>query len=334
MTAPRRVIFGCAGLRLSSGERRFFGAAQPWGFILFARNIADPAQLRALVDDLRAAVGRDAPVLIDQEGGRVQRMGPPYWRGWLPPLEQTARAIARARDPGRAMYLRGRLIAAELAAVGIDVNCAPLADIAGAATHPFLRNRCYGETPDMVATLARAMAKGLMGGGVLPVIKHLPGHGRAQSDSHLALPVVDAAADVLETSDFAPFQALNDLPLGMTGHLLFPMLDPSGPVTTSARMIALIRDRIGFGGALMTDDISMQALAGPVTARAAAALAAGCDLVLHCNGDPAEMEALTQVCPVLDGAAQARCDAALAARRASDTADLVALAKEYDALLA
>lgn len=330
MSAPRRVIFGCAGPRLEPDAARFFAQAQPWGFILFARNIVDPAQVRALTEALRAAVGRPAPVLIDQEGGRVQRLGPPHWRAWMPPLEQTA----RARDPVRAMELRGRLIAAELTAAGIDVNCAPLADIACAATHPFLRNRCYGEDPAQVTACARAMARGLMAGGVLPVVKHLPGHGRARSDSHHALPVVDAVPEVLEATDFAPFRALADLPLGMTGHLLFPGLDPQAPVTTSARMIAQIRESIGFDGALMTDDISMQALAGPVADRGKAALAAGCDLVLHCNGDMAEMAALAEVCPLLDGAARDRCAAALATRRAADDADLAALSAEYEALMA
>lgn len=330
MSTSRRVIFGCAGPRLEPDEARFFAQAQPWGFILFARNVEDPAQVRALTEDLRAAVGRAAPVLIDQEGGRVQRLGPPHWRAWMPPLEQTA----RARDPVRAMELRGRLIAAELTAAGIDVNCAPLADIACAATHPFLRNRCYGEDPAQVTACARAMARGLMAGGVLPVVKHLPGHGRARSDSHHALPVVDAVPEVLEATDFAPFRALADLPLGMTGHLLFPGLDPQAPVTTSARMIAQIRESIGFDGALMTDDISMQALAGPVADRGKAALAAGCDLVLHCNGDMAEMAALAEVCPLLDGAARDRCAAALATRRAADDADLAALSAEYEALMA
>ncbi len=330
MSPPRRVIFGCTGPRLDPDEARFFAQAQPWGFILFARNVVDPAQLRRLTEALRGAVGRAAPVLIDQEGGRVQRLGPPHWRGWMPPLDQTARAC----DPVRAMELRGRLIAAELAAAGIDVNCAPLADIAGAETHPFLRNRCYGEDPAQVTACARAMDKGLMAGGVLPVLKHLPGHGRARSDSHHALPVVDAALADLEATDFAPFRALSDLPLGMTGHLLFPGLDGQAPVTTSARMIAMIREGLGFDGALMTDDISMQALAGPVADRGQAALAAGCDLVLHCNGDMAEMAALAEVCPPLDGAARDRCAAALATRRAADDADLAALSAEYDALMA
>ena len=329
MSTPRQVIFGCAGPRLTTPERAFLARANPWGFILFARNIETPAQLAGLVADLRAAVGHHAPVLIDQEGGRVQRMGPPHWRAWLPPLDQTA----RARDPQRAMYLRGRLIAADLAVAGIDVNCAPLADLAWPETHPFLRNRCYGTDPAQVATLARAMADGLLAGGVLPVLKHIPGHGRARADSHLALPVVNTPEAELHRTDFAPFRALADLPLGMTGHLMFPGLDPDAPVTTSPRLIGLIREGLGFQGALMTDDISMQALAGPVTARAGAALAAGCDLVLHCNGDLAEMTALAELCPPLSGPAKARCDAAVAARTTHDDADLQALAEDYAQLL-
>lgn len=329
MSTPRALILGCAGPQLSRSERAFFADAQPWGFILFGRNIQAPDQLRALVADLRAAVGRAAPVLVDQEGGRVQRLAPPHWFGWMPPLDQGALVL----EPVRAMYLRGRVIAAELTAAGIDVNCAPLADIARPETHVFLRNRCYGDTPEDVTARARAMADGLMDGGVLPVLKHLPGHGRARVDSHMALPVVDAGLDALKDTDFAPFRALSDLPLGMTGHLRFPKLDPQAPVTTSPTLIALIRERLGFDGALMTDDISMSALRGPVAARAEAALAAGCDLVLHCNGAPHEMAALAEICLPLSGEAARRCDAALAQRRAPKPDTLEDLAAAYAALL-
>lgn len=328
-SGPRAVIFGCAGLELCAQERRFFAASQPWGAILFACNIETPDQLRALTSDLRNAVGRDLPILIDQEGGRVQRMRPPHWREWLPALDQGV----MARDPVRAMALRGRLLAAELRDVGIDVNCAPLADIAGAQTHAVLRNRCYGETLREVVARARAMADGLLAGGVLPVLKHIPGHGRATLDSHLDLPVVDASADDLAATDFAAFSALRDLPLGMTAHLVFRALDPAGPATTSPRMIRMIREEIGFAGLLMTDDISMQALRGAVTERAQAALAAGCDLVLHCNGDMSEMEALADICPPLSGISAQRSVAALAARRGPDPVDLGALEAEYRALL-
>lgn len=327
--APRALILGCAGPRLTRSEAAFFARADPWGFILFARNVSDPAQLARLTSELRAAVGRAAPILVDQEGGRVQRLRAPHWREWLPPLDQTARAT----DPVRAMFLRGRLIALELHGAGIDVNCAPLADIACAGTHPFLHNRCYATTPDLVTRCARAMADGLTAGGVLPVLKHIPGHGRARADSHHDLPAVATDAATLAQTDFAPFRALADLPLGMTAHLLYRALDPDRPATLSPRIVTLIRAEIGFAGLLMTDDISMQALPGSLSARAAEALAAGCDIVLHCNGDLAEMEALATVCPPLAGTALGRARAAEAARHTPQPADPAALAAEYDALL-
>lgn len=328
-TAPRAVIFGCAGPRLTGAEKRFLSQANPWGAILFARNVETPSQLAALTAEWRDTLGRDLPIAIDQEGGRVQRLGPPHWRSWAPALVQTA----QARDPARAMYLRGRLIAADLFALGIDVNCAPLADIPRADTHRVLRNRCYGESVDQVIATARAMADGLRDGGVLPVVKHIPGHGRALQDSHVALPVVADSEATLRATDFAAFAALADLPLGMSAHVVFSAFDPDHPATTSDRMIRLIREEIGFDGALMTDDLSMQALAGSLDARANAALAAGCDLVLHCNGDLAEMQAVASVCPVLEGAARARCDRALASRAAPQPADLAALRAEYATLV-
>ena len=205
-------------------------AAQPWGAILFARNIDTPEQVSALTAEWRDCLGRDLPILVDQEGGRVQRLGPPHWRAWPPALVQSA----QSRDPVRAMYLRGRLIAAELAALGINVNCAPLADIARADTHAILRNRCYGQTLDQVVALARAMADGLRDGGVLPVLKHMPGHGRATLDSHLALPVVTQDAATLRAQDFAAFAALSDLPLAMSAHIVFSAIDPAQPATNIA----------------------------------------------------------------------------------------------------
>jgi len=324
-------ISGCAGPALTPDEAAFFRDADPWGFILFARNVESPGQLRRLTGDLRAAVGRDAPVLIDQEGGRVARLGPPHWRAWPAPRDEVGAAgPARA---ARAMYLRYRLIAAELRAAGIDVNCAPVADIATPATHPFLRNRCYGETAGAVAAIARAVADGLADGGVLPVLKHIPGHGRATADSHLALPRVAAPPAELEAGDFAAFRALADLPMAMTAHVVFDALDPDLPATLSPLAIEAIRGTIGFAGLLMTDDISMGALAGPVGARAAAARAAGCDLVLHCNGEPAEMAAVAEAAGALDGAAAARAARALAARRPPDDAAPEALAAERAAIL-
>jgi beta-N-acetylhexosaminidase len=322
--------FGCAGPALTREEARFFAEAQPWGFILFARNVVDPAQLIRLTGDLRAAVGRDAPILIDQEGGRVQRMGPPHWRQWRPPLDQLSGLAPGAA--ARAMQIRYRIIAGELRAVGIDVNCAPLADLARPETHPILRDRCYGETPVAVIGAARAVAEGLLSGGVLPVLKHIPGHGRATLDSHLDLPVVGAPRAVLEAEDFAAFRGLADLPLGMTAHIVYTAIDPDAPATISPAAIRAIREEIGFDGLLMTDDISMEALSGDVVARGRAALAAGCDIVLHCNGEMAEMAALAAALPPMTAQAQARDARAMAGRRPPAPVDIAALEAELDAL--
>ena len=324
------AIFGPAGLAVNAWERGFFREADPFGFILFARNIDTPGQLRRLTGDLRDTLGRDAPVLIDQEGGRVQRMRAPHWREYLPALDQ----MRRASDPLRAQYLRNLLIAQELRAVGIDVNCAPLADIAEEATHPFLQNRLYGSDVATVVAAARACADGLLAGGVLPVLKHIPGHGRARADSHLSLPRVTASADELATHDFAPFAALNDLPMGMTAHIVFAALDADHPATTSPKMMRVIRDQIGFDGVLMSDDLSMQALAGSMTDRATAAIAAGCDLILHCNGDPAEMGQVAKAAGAMTSQATGRADRALALRKMPETIDIAAVEAEFDALMA
>lgn len=322
-------ILGCAGTRLTPDETAFFRAADPWGFILFARNVESPDQVAALVADLREAVGWPAPVLIDQEGGRVARLRGPAWREWLPPLDQVERA---GNGAARSMYLRYRIIAHELADLGIDVNCVPCADIATDDTHPFLRNRCYGTGVGPVSGIARAAATGLMAGGVLPVLKHIPGHGRAAADSHEALPRVEASPEDLAAGDFAVFRMLSDLPLGMTAHVVYGAFDDR-PATLSARMIRLIREEIGFDGLLMTDDISMEALSGPVSARARASLDAGCDLVLHSNGDMAEMVALANEAGVLSAAGQARADAALGWRRAPEPVDIAALEDEFETLM-
>ena len=324
------AIFGPAALDITPWERGFFRDADPWGFILFARNIDSPDQLRRLTGDLRDVVGRDAPILIDQEGGRVQRMRSPHWRDYLPALDQ----MARAADPLRAQWLRYRLIAHDLLSVGIDVNCAPLADLAEDATHPFLQNRLYGRDVPTVVAAARACADGLLAGGVLPVLKHIPGHGRAQADSHLALPRVIASVDDLTAHDFAPFAALRDLPLGMTAHIVFDALDPDRPATTSPVMMQVIRDQIGFDGLLMTDDLSMQALAGSVTDRTHAAIAAGCDLILHCNGDKHEMTAVAQAAGAMSARAVIRANRALALRKTPETIDITALEAEFETLMA
>jgi beta-N-acetylhexosaminidase len=327
MTAA--AILGCGGPDLPQDEARFFRDADPWGFILFSRNVETPDQLRRLTAALREAVGRDAPVFIDQEGGRVQRLGPPHWRQWPAPLDQVE--AAGGQGP-RVMELRHRLIAADLRAVGIDANCAPCCDIAGPETHPFLRNRCFGTEPATVAEAALGAARGLLAGGVLPVVKHIPGHGRATADSHLTLPVVDAPRAALDASDFAPFRILADLPMAMTAHVVYTAVDPVLPATLSPDGIRLIRGDIGFDGLLMTDDMSMQALSGDLATLSAQALAAGCDVILHCNGARDEMASVLSAAGALSGRAAERAARALSFRRAPDDADLPALEAELVAL--
>ena len=321
-------ILAPAGPSLSPGEAAFFRAADPWGFILFQRNCETPAQLRRLTGDLRAAVGRDAPVLIDQEGGRVQRMRAPHWREWLPPLDQVERT-----GSSRAMYLRGLLIGAELLAHGVNVNCAPSGDIAWLETHPFLRNRCYGTDAATVTAMARACAEGLLDAGCLPVIKHAPGHGRATVDSHKGLPRIEAPLAELQETDFAPFRALADLPMMMTAHIVLPEIDAEVPLTLSGAGVRYLREEIGLKGLLMTDDISMGALQGSVSERGRAALGAGCDLVLHCNGDLAEMEALAEAAGAMAEAAQKRADIALSRRRTPTDIDIPAVEAEFGSLI-
>ena len=323
------TIIDADGLRLTAEEKALFREADPFGFILFARNIDTPDQVRALCAEMRDAVGREAVITVDQEGGRVQRLRAPHWREWLPPLDFVARAGAEAP---RAMYVMYRLIADELRAAGIDSNCAPMADVAGPETHAFLRNRCYGTDPDRVAELALAAGQGLLAGGVLPVVKHMPGHGRATMDSHFDLPQVSADRDSLEAVDFAPFRALRGMPMGMTAHLVYRALDDA-PATLSARMMRLIREDIGFDNLIMTDDISMKALSGTPAQNAAGAIAAGCDVVLFCNAPLAERRAVTEAAGRMTEAAQVRAERALAARRTPDDVDIPALERELEALL-
>ncbi len=330
MTA-RAAIFGCLGPVLSEVERAFFADADPWGFILFSRNIESPDQLRALTASLRETVGRDAPILIDQEGGRVARLRPPQWLDWMPPLDQMAAVAPQNRR--RAMSLRYRIIATELRALGIDVNCAPMLDVATPTSHEIILNRCYGHDPDTVAEMGRAVAEGLLAGGVLPIIKHIPGHGRADMDSHLELPVVDIDRETLAASDFLPFARLADLPMAMTAHIVYPAIDPDACATLSPRVIDMIRLDIGFGGLLMTDDLSMQALSGDFRTRTRAALAAGCDVILHCNGEPAEMTEILAETPVLAGDALRRAEAALAYRTAPEPFDFSQAIADFDALM-
>jgi len=323
------TILDASGLRLTAQEKALFRAVKPFGFILFARNIDTPDQVRALCDELREAAGHEAVITVDQEGGRVQRLRAPHWRDWTAPLDFVQAAGPKAAE---AMYLRFRLIADELHRVGIDSNCAPMVDVAGAQTHAFLRNRCYGTTPDAVATLGRAAADGMLAGGVLPVVKHMPGHGRATMDSHFDLPQVDAPRAALDTHDFAPFKALNDLPMGMTAHLVYDAIDPR-PATLSPAMMRLIREDIGFDNLIMTDDISMKALSGEVDAIAAGALAAGCDVVLYCNATLDDRTRVADTAGEMSDAAQTRAARALAMRRTPDDVDIPALTAKLDRLL-
>jgi beta-N-acetylhexosaminidase len=305
-------IFGCAGTTLSPEERAFFQEARPWGFILFKRNVETPDQVKALVQALRDAVDRpDAPVLIDQEGGRVQRLAPPHW-----PRYPTGRAYAAlaANDPltGRAIARLGaRLIAEDLRHLGITVDCAPVLDVPVPGADAIIGDRAYGESVASIASLGRAFAEGLIAGGVLPIIKHIPGHGRATADSHLALPVVEDDLATLEV-DFAPFRMLSDMPMAMTAHVVYSAIDAKRPATTSLDAIKFIRENLGFCGLIMSDDLSMKALRGDFAGRARRSLRAGCDVVLHCNGDMDEMQAVMAGTRSLSGQPLRRAEAALA----------------------
>lgn len=324
------AIFGCEGPRLTAWEADFFRDCDPLGFILFARNVETPAQLAQLCADLRSAVGRDAPILIDQEGGRVQRLRAPHWREFTPPLDA---ALAAGPHAPRLLALRARMICSELAALGIDANCAPVADIAGPHTHPFLRNRCYGLDAASVTAAARAVADAHLDMGLLPVMKHLPGHGRAGADTHHELPRVTADLADLTATDFAPFTALNDLPIAMTAHIIFDALDPENPATQSRAVIDHIRERIGFHGLLLTDDLNMQALSGDLAQRTARARAAGCDIALHCKGDAQEMVMVAMAAGTMGADTRARAAAALARRGPPKPVDIAGVEAEILALM-
>ena len=326
MTAPAAAIFGSSGPRLTATERAFFRDADPWGFILFARNVDTPDQVRALTSDMRDAVGRAAPVLVDQEGGRVQRFRPPHWRRFPPAMEDAARSLEEAAE---ALVLRYRLIAAELAAVGVDVNCAPLLDVAAPELTDAIGDRAIGRDPATVAALGGAVRRGLTAGGVLPVVKHLPGYGRAAVDPHVSLPITKVSREQLEF-DLAPFRAHADAPMGMTAHLIVECVDDEYPATTSGPVIDLIREEIGFDGLLMTDDISMGALSGTIAERTADSLGAGCDVVLHCNGEMDEMIAVADAAGALEADALRRAKAVDAIPRAVEEIDLDMVAARYE----
>ena len=331
----RAFITGVSGTELNAAEREFIRAQRPWGFILFKRNIEAPSQVTKLVGELRGELGEpDAPVLIDQEGGRVQRLGPPHW-----PVYPAGALFGRLYDLDAALgltaaRLSARLIAADLGELGVTVDCLPLADVPVAGADAVIGNRAYGTEPDKVAAIARAVTEGLEHGGILPVLKHIPGHGRATADTHFRLPVVDTPRAELERTDFAAFQPLADLPMAMTAHVVFSALDPAQPATTSATMInQVIRGVIGFQGLLMSDDVSMNALAGSIAERTRAILAAGCDIVLHCNGKLDEMREVAREAPELSGKALERARRALASRKAPLAFDRLKARAELDALI-
>jgi beta-N-acetylhexosaminidase len=331
----RAFITGVAGPELSAAEREFIRTERPWGFILFKRNIDTPAQVTHLVRELRDAGGNpEAPVLIDQEGGRVQRLGPPNW-----PVYPAGAVFSALYDIDpklglEAGRLSARLIADDLIRLGITVDCLPLADVPVDGADAVIGNRAYGTEPAKVAAIGRAVSQGLEQGGVLPVLKHIPGHGRATADTHFKLPEVDTAEKELERTDFAAFQPLADLPMAMTAHVVFSALDPAHPATTSATIIRqVIRGVIGFQGLLMSDDVSMNALAGSIAERTRAIIAAGCDMVLHCNGKLEEMRDVARETPELSGKALERAKRALASRQPPQPFDRQAARARLDVLI-
>ncbi|HXC57413.1 MAG TPA: beta-N-acetylhexosaminidase [Rhizomicrobium sp.] len=318
-----RAIYGCAGFVLGAEERDFFRAAAPWGFILFARNIQDRAQIRALVAALRDSVGdAQAPVFIDQEGGRVARLKPPGWKE-RPCAARFGALYAMHHEAAlEAVYLNARLIAHDLSEVGINADCAPVLDVPVAGADAVIGDRAFAFDPAAIIDLGRAQIEGLMEGGVLPVMKHMPGHGRATADSHHALPRVATEAEELSASDFVTFRSLNTCPMAMTAHVIYEAIDPQRPATTSPKVIRdVIRGEIGFDGLLISDDLSMNALDGPLSVRTKAALFAGCDIVLHCNGKMDEMQDVASEVKELEGQAQRRAEHALSHLSVPDAFD-------------
>lgn len=305
--APRAIIFGVAGHVLTEGEKQFFNYANPFGFILFQRNCANPQQVKTLVADLRHSIGRaDAPVLIDQEGGRVARLKPPHWPEF-PPARMFGRMAESARDLGlEAAKVNAQLIGLQLRELGINVNCAPVLDLLYKEADKAIGDRAYSADPALVAACAKATAEGLLWAGVLPVIKHLPGHGRTLVDPHHLQSRVDASKAVLEASDFLPFKALRTLPLGMTCHIVFSALDSKNPASLSPALHQIIREEIGFSGLLISDDLNMKGVLGRLEDRVVQVLQAGSDIALHCNGNMSEMVAAAAVTPPMTPAALSR----------------------------
>jgi beta-N-acetylhexosaminidase len=333
--ASRAFITGVSGLELTAAEREFLRGELPWGLILFKRNVETPDQVSALVEEFRSLVGEaDAPVLIDQEGGRVARLTPPHWPVYPPGATFGALYDLDKALGLRAAWLSSRLIAADLIDLGISVDCLPLADVPVAGADAVIGNRAYGTEPANIAAIARAVTGGLEQGGVLPVLKHIPGHGRATADSHFRLPTVDTPWEELERTDFAAFQPLSDLPMAMTAHVVFSAIDPVQPATTSATIIRqVIRGVIGFQGLLMSDDVSMNALAGSIAERTRAIVHAGCDIVLHCNGKLDEMRDVARETSELAGEPLERARRALASRKPPEPFDRQAGRAELEALM-
>lgn len=328
------AIFGLSGTRLTDGEKAFFRDANPWAFILFSRNVDNPDQLYRLCNDLRDAVGRNALIFVDQEGGRVQRLKAPHWRAY-----PTGSAYANLynRDPElgkRAAFLGYRLIADDLRKVGITADCAPVLDLPQPGSDPIISDRALGDRTDQIIDLAHAAMSGLMTGGVAPVIKHIPGHGRASVDSHLALPKIDASQALLERTDFRPFRELSDAPMAMTAHAVYNFAGDE-PVTTSRSVLqSLIRDSIGYDGLLMSDDLDMKALTGnSLESKTSAALDAGCDIALQCSGQMPDMIAVARGCRPLRDKAAERAEIAEASAGDADPLDCRAAQEEFDDLL-
>lgn len=329
----RAFICGLKGLSLDAEERAFLREASPWGVILFRRNVESREQVARLTAELRDALGRHAPVLVDQEGGRVQRLNTPNWRAY-PSAARFEQAGGDAAKAERLAWLGARLMAHDLREVGIDVDCLPVLDVPAESSHAIISDRAYSRDPARAASLGRAAAEGLMAGGVAPVMKHIPGHGRAKADSHLELPMVEASRAELEAVDFEPFKANADLPMAMSAHVVYTAIDPSAPGTQSKIVVSdIIRGVIGFDGLLMTDDLSMKALTGNFRERAERAIAAGCDMVLHCNGDLAEALPVAEGAPALAGKALERAEKALACVRKVETFDVAAGVAAFEAAI-
>jgi beta-N-acetylhexosaminidase len=334
MSESKAIILGSSGTSLTADEIAFFRDERPWGFILFARNITDQAQVFDLVSAMRECAGNpNAPVFIDQEGGRVQRLRPP-----LAPNYPTGAALGALyqKDPDaglRAAWLMSRLHAFDLLKFGVTADCLPVLDVPVEGAHDVIGDRAYGKEPGIVTIMGRSAMSGLQAGGVLPVVKHIPGHGRAFADSHLALPVVDTPLDELRAHDFPPFRALSDAPMAMTAHVVYTAIDADNPATTSPKVISeIIRDELGFDGLLMSDDVSMKALSGDFSQRTSAIFAAGCDVALHCNGDMGEMQAIVSKSPVLAGESLRRADAALRGLQVNDGSNEAEIRAEFAAM--